>query len=129
MRIICRLVILAALIPVSIAFAQERPRTEEDLLREKAIADFTERMKAANYPALFEKAAAEFNVPSDILKGVAFTLTRWEHLTWPPGETRSPENGMPRQFGIMSLWDNDQFFGDTLQRAAKLIGKDPQELK
>jgi hypothetical protein len=62
------------------------------------------------------------------LKGVAFAETRWEHLTWPPGETRSPETGMPRPFGIMSLWDNE-FFGHTLTDAAKLIGKDPEELK
>src|SRR5262245_40092931 len=108
--------------------ADDPPRTEEDSQREKAIAEFTRKMKEANYPALFEKAAAEFNVPSDILKGIAFAETRWEHLTWPPGETRSPETGMPRPFGIMSLWDNE-FFGHTLTDAAKLIGKDPEDLK
>ena len=85
-------------------------------------------MKEADYPALFEKAAKEFNVPADILKGLAFAETRWEHLTWPPGETRSPENGMPRPYGIMSLQDNE-WFGHTLIEAAKLIGKDPDELK
>lgn len=100
----------------------------EAITREAAIAEFTAKMKAANYPALFEQAAAEFGVPADILKGVAFTLTRWEHLTWPPGETRSPETGMPRPFGIMSLWDNE-FFGHSLLDAAKLIGKEPEELK
>jgi hypothetical protein len=100
----------------------------EDRQREAAIAEFTAKTKAANYPALFEKAAAEFNVPADILKGIAFAETRWEHLTWPAGETRSPETGMPRPFGIMSLWDNE-FFGHSLTDAAKLIGKDPGELK
>ncbi|MSU58632.1 MAG: hypothetical protein EXS35_10720 [Pedosphaera sp.] len=108
--------------------AADQTKTAEDLAREKAIAEFTAKMKAANYPALFEQAAAEFGVPADILKGVAFAETRWEHLTWPLGETRSPETGMPRPFGIMSLWDNE-FFGHSLTDAAKLIGKDPEDLK
>jgi hypothetical protein len=103
-------------------------KTEEDLQREAALEEFTKKMKANNYPALFEKAAQEFNVPADILKGVAFAETRWEQFKWPPGETRSPENGMPRPFGIMSLWDNE-FFGHTLMEAAALIGKTPEELK
>lgn len=106
----------------------EPAKTEEDLRREQAIAEFTAKMKAANYPALFEAAAKEFNVPPDILKGVAFAETRWEHLTWPPGETESPDNGMPRPFGIMSLWDN-KYFGHSLIEAAALIGKTPDELK
>ncbi|MDB6122977.1 MAG: hypothetical protein JWQ71_1970, partial [Pedosphaera sp.] len=103
-------------------------KTEEDLVRERSIAEFTRKMKEANYPALFEQAAKEFNVPVDILQGVSFAETRWEHLQWPPGETVSPENGMPRPYGIMSLWDND-YFGHSLLDAAKLIGKDPEELK
>ncbi|EEF62154.1 transglycosylase SLT domain-containing protein [Pedosphaera parvula] len=103
-------------------------RSPEDLAREKAIAEFTQRMKDANYPALFEKAASEFGVPTDVLAGIAFAETRWEHLQWPPGETVSPETGMPRPYGIMSLWDNE-YFGHSLLDAAKLIGKDPQELK
>ena len=101
---------------------------EADAQREAAIAGFTRRMKEANYPVLFEAAAKEFDVPADILKGVAFAETRWEHLTWPPGETASPETGMPRPYGIMSLWDNE-YFGHSLIEAAKLIGKDPEELK
>jgi len=103
-------------------------QTEEDLKREAAIAEFTAKMKAANYPALFDQAAQEFNVPADILKGVAFAETRWEQLTWPPGETASPETGMPRPYGIMSLWDN-AYFGHSLIEAAALIGKTPDELR
>ena len=110
------------------AEAADAAKSEEDLKREAAIAEFTAKMKAANYPALFEAAAKEFNVPADILKGVAFAETRWEHLTWPPGETASPETGMPRPFGIMSLWDN-KYFGQSLIEAAALIGKTPEELK
>src|SRR6266478_5306122 len=90
--------------------------------RQAAIAEFTRKTKNANYPALFDQSATEFNVPADVLKGIALAETRWEHLTWPPGETASPETGMPRPFGIMSLWDN-QYFGHSLLEAAKLIGK------
>jgi len=111
-----------------ISRAADTPKSAEDLQREAATAEFTARMRASNYPALFEKAAAEFNVPADVLKGVAFAETRWEHLTSPPGENYSPENGMPRPYGIMSLWSNE-FFGMSLIEAAKLIGKDPQALK
>jgi len=112
----------------AVVHGQPTAPTEEDLRRQAAIADFTRRMKEANYPALFEQAAREFNVPADILKGVAFAETRWEHLAWPPGETASPETGMPRPYGIMSLWDN-KYFGHSLLEAARLIGKDSEELK
>src|SRR5262245_12958362 len=80
------------------------------------------------YPALFERAAAEFDVPADVLKGIAFAETRWAHLTWPAGETASPCNGMPRPFGIMSLWDNE-WFGHSLVEAAALIGEPVEVLK
>src|SRR5690348_7502588 len=87
--------------------------SNDEARRQAAIAEFTRKTREANYPALFDQAATEFNVPADILKGIAFAETRWEHLTWPPGETVSPENGMPRPYGIMSLWDNS-FFGHSL---------------
>jgi len=104
------------------------PETDEDSRRQAAIAEFSAKMKAANYPGLFELAAQEFGVPADILKGVAFAETRWDQLMWPPGETASPDTGMPRPYGIMSLWDN-QYFGHSLLEAAALIGKTPDELK
>lgn len=96
--------------------------------RQAAVADFTRKTQAANFPALFEQSAREFGVPADILKGIAFAETRWEHLSWPPGETVSPETGMPRPYGVMSLWDNN-YFGHSLIEAANLIGKSPEELK
>jgi hypothetical protein len=103
-------------------------KTDEELRREAAMADFTRRTREANNPAIFEKAAVEFNVPADVLKGIAFAETRWEHLIWPPGENFSPENGKPRPFGIMALWDNESF-GRSLIEAAGLIGRKPEELK
>lgn len=80
------------------------------------------------YPRMFERAAREFDVPADVLKGIAFAQTRWEHLTWPAGETVSPCNGMPRPYGIMSLWDNEHF-GRSLILAADLIGQPVEVLK
>jgi hypothetical protein len=126
-RSVCGWLVLG-LAAARFAGAADPAQTEEDLKREAAIAEFTAKMKALNYPALFDKVAQEFNVPADILKGVAFAETRWEQLTWPPGETVSPENGMPRPYGIMSLWDN-QYFGHSLIEAAALIGQTPEALK
>jgi hypothetical protein len=128
MKRIARVSLILALLAARIAGAADTVKTEEDLKREAAIAEFTAKMKAANYPALFDQAAKEFTVPADILKGVAFAETRWEQLTWPDGETASPETGMPRPYGIMSLWDN-KYFGHSLTEAAALIGKTPDELK
>ncbi|HEY6950957.1 MAG TPA: Ig-like domain-containing protein [Bacteroidota bacterium] len=76
----------------------------------------------------FESAAREFNVPADVLKGIAFAETRWEQLTWAEGDTASACTGMPRPYGIMSLWDN-QYFGHSLRQAAALIDLDPSVLK
>jgi hypothetical protein len=121
------LVCFSFLIP-SRVLADDPPKTPEDLARDASIAAFTKKMQEANYPALFAQAAKEFNVPVEILQGISFAETRWEHFIWPEGETVSPENGMPRPYGIMSLWDNE-FFGHSLIEAAKLIGKTPADLK
>ncbi len=123
-----RISLFLALALLRAAGGADPVKTEQDLKREAAIAEFTAKMQAANYPALFDAAAKEFNVPADILKGVAFAETRWEQLTWPAGETASPETGMPRPYGIMSLWDNAHF-GHSLAEAATLIGKTQDELK
>jgi hypothetical protein len=126
-KLLCTCLVLVFAL-AGFARGMDTPKTEEDTRREAAIAEFTRKMQEANYPAMFDMAGQEFNVPSDILKAVAFAETRWDHLTWPPGETASPETGMPRPFGIMSLWDN-QYFGHSLIDAAALIGKTPEELK
>ncbi len=109
-------------------FADDPAPTPEDLERLAAIEAFTARQKAADYGPKFKQAADEFGVPVEILMGISFAETRHEHLVWPEGETVSPENGMPRPYGIMSLWDND-IFGHSLVEAAKLIGQDPEVLK
>jgi membrane-bound lytic murein transglycosylase B len=111
MRILLIGNILALFICVSHLHAENTPpppaTANADAQREQAIADYTQKMRDANYPALFDKAAQEFNVPPDVLKAVSFAETRWTQLQWPPGETASPDTGMPHAYGIMSLWDND----------------------
>jgi N-acetyl-anhydromuramyl-L-alanine amidase AmpD/methionine-rich copper-binding protein CopC len=82
----------------------------------------------SRYNMYFESAAAEFGVPADVLRGVAFSTTRWSQLTWADGDTVSSCMGVPRIYGVMGLWDNYEF-GHTLREAAALIGRDVQELK
>lgn len=108
--------------------AADAGQAQGGLKQEGAVLESTAKMKAANYPALFEAAAKEFNVPANVLKGVAFAETRWEHLTWPQEEANSPGTGTPRPYGIMSLWDNPRF-GHSLKEAAALIGRTTDELK
>ncbi len=71
----------------------------------------------------FVAAANEFQVPVDILKGIAFAETRLQHLVWAPEDTASC-TGLPRAYGVMALRD-DRFFGRSLQFAATLIGESP----
>lgn len=127
----CLTIIGTGLIAFSLAGvlrADDPVKTPEDLARDAAIADFAKKQEAMNWPEKFERIGKEMGVPGNVLASIAFAETRWEHLQWPEGETVSPENGMPRPYGVMSLWDND-YFGHTLVEAAKLIGKTPDDLK
>jgi hypothetical protein len=72
----------------------------------------------------FDAAGTEFGVPPDILKGIAFAETRWEHLVWAENDTVSC-TGLPRAYGIMAL-RNDGFFGRSLVTGAALIGENPE---
>jgi hypothetical protein len=128
MRTVIYALALLSALQAQTVWAQSLTPAEEDARREAAIAEFTRKMQAANYPALFDQAAKEFSVPADILKGVAFAETRWEHFVWAPDDTASKATGMPRPYGIMSLWSN-QWFGYSLVDAASLIGKTPGELR
>jgi hypothetical protein len=75
----------------------------------------------------FDAAGSEFGVPPDILKGIAFGETRWEHLQWAAGDTASC-TGLPHVYGIMAL-RNDAFFGRSLVEGARLIGEDPETVR
>jgi hypothetical protein len=75
----------------------------------------------------FESSAAEFGVPADLLKGISFMETRWDHLLWAPGDTASC-TGYPRAYGIMALRD-DPHFGRSLRTGAALIGEPPDVVR
>lgn len=81
---------------------------------------FAQNLSQTELLSAFSSAAQEFGVPADILKGIAFSETRWEHLQWSEGDTASC-TGYPRSYGIMALRD-DAFFGRSLQMGASLIG-------
>lgn len=82
----------------------------------------------------FHAAAAEFDVPVEVLQSVAYVESRWTHLT--PRVQR--EDGLhdrrhhdhdapPPAFGVMGLRD-DAHFGHSLRDAAALLGRTPPEL-
>ncbi|MDB6025774.1 MAG: hypothetical protein JWM68_1997 [Verrucomicrobiales bacterium] len=106
------------------------PKIEEpEPNREELIKEYTRKMRAANFPALFNKAANEFKVPVSVLMGISFEQTRWEHLTWPPEDRTTPcASCQPLRYGIMGLHDDD-YLGHSLLDAAKLIGATPEDLK
>jgi len=73
-----------------------------------------------------EDASLEFNVPVDILKGIAFVESRWTQITQEDGHTSC--TGMPPVYGVMGLHD-DNWFGHSLVEASNLIGSSPDVLK
>ncbi|MBF5045444.1 N-acetylmuramoyl-L-alanine amidase [Aggregicoccus sp. 17bor-14] len=60
---------------------------------------------------LFESAAAEYNVPSELLKAIGYAETRWEMVR---GEVEF--EGRPAAFGILALR------GEQLEKGAALAG-------
>ncbi|QRK11800.1 N-acetylmuramoyl-L-alanine amidase [Archangium violaceum] len=59
----------------------------------------------------FAQAAAEFNVPADLLKAISYAETRWEHVQ---GTEELP--GLPAAYGLMALR------GERLSEGARLAG-------
>ncbi len=77
----------------------------------------------------FQSATAEFNVPTPILEAIGYVQTRWTQLTYTAQEieSRSPDM-QPPLFGVMGLRDDD-WFGHSLDSAARLIGLPADSLK
>lgn len=73
----------------------------------------------------FQSSAAKYNIPADILKSIAYTETRFNHVI--PDESQPACSGIPHSYGIMGL-RNDDWFGHSLLDAANLIGATPQML-
>lgn len=91
---------------------------------------------AKTYDRWFEDAAAEFNVPVELLQALAYAETRWKPIV-PPGyakKTSEPvleldvhPGDLPPVYGIMGL-RSDTYFGTSLNQAAALIGETPAKL-
>jgi len=82
----------------------------------------------------FDEAAAEFDVPAELLRSIAFVETRWTQII--PTARQSARrnftgadggNDLPPVYGIMGL-RNDDHFGHSLIDAAAFVGRTPAEL-
>lgn len=73
----------------------------------------------------FQEYSIQYNVPTDLLKAVAFTETRIYHII--PYSDHASCSGIPHSYGIMGL-RNDDWFGHSLTDAAQLIDTNPDLL-
>jgi hypothetical protein len=88
------------------------------------------------YERWFEEAAAEFDVPVELLQSIAYAETRWRPIV-PKGQAKKTgedfqeadwhEGEMPPAYGIMGL-RHDTHFGSSLNQAAALIREMPNTL-
>jgi N-acetyl-anhydromuramyl-L-alanine amidase AmpD len=88
----------------------------------------------------FHEAAAEFDVPVEVLQSIAYVESRWSHRVVPhrdrelPGGLRTERaerdehEHQPAAYGVMGLRDDDHF-GHSLLDAAALIARTPDELR
>jgi N-acetyl-anhydromuramyl-L-alanine amidase AmpD len=83
----------------------------------RALSDAVNRSRTGFDP-MFEKAAAEFNVPVSLLKAVGFVETRWQMV----GGLEEFE-GRPPTYGVMALR------GEQVTRGATLAGVSEDEVK
>lgn len=91
---------------------------------------------AQQFDRWFEEAGAEFDVPADLLRSIAFVESRWQHRAPVDAAVRGPlgrvrhtdDDAPPPAFGVMGLHDDD-FFGHSLVDAAGMIGRTPEELQ
>ncbi len=73
----------------------------------------------------FQEYSVQYNVPSDLLKAVAFAETRIYHVI--PDSSHASCSGVPHSYGLMGL-RNDDWFGYSLIDAADLINANPELL-
>jgi hypothetical protein len=91
-------------------------------------------MEAQQVDRWFDEAAAEFDVPAELLRSIAFVETRWVQVSPTSlqrerrrGGERETEAEMPPAYGIMGL-RNDAHFGHSLIDGAAFIGRTPAEV-
>ncbi|QAU33025.1 hypothetical protein [Janthinobacterium sp. 17J80-10] len=91
---------------------------------------------AKTFQHYFDEAAIEFNVPVELLQGIAYVETRWQPIVPKGYAGKMPEygvaveshHGKPVGYGIMGLHD-DPYHGHSLIEAARLIGQHPATLQ
>lgn len=91
---------------------------------------------AKTFQRYFDEAATEFNVPVELLQGIAYVETRWQPIVPQGYAGKVPEHGVaveshhgkPVGYGIMGLHD-DPYYGHALIEAARLIGQPPATLQ
>jgi N-acetylmuramoyl-L-alanine amidase len=74
----------------------------------------------------FEEAANEFFVPEKLIEGIAFTESRWVQRI-PTDFDGTEADERPKAYGVMGL-RSDEWFGHSLDSAAKLIHEPRQNL-
>ncbi len=73
----------------------------------------------------FDQAAIKYNVPSDLLKSISYSETRFSNII-ETNKDHSPDQ-QPPVYGIMGL-RNDDWFGHSLVEGSKLIGANPDDV-
>lgn len=88
----------------------------------------------ADFDRWFHEAASEFGVPVEVLQSIAYVESRWTHLTPRSREVEHDRQmrhhdhaAPPAAYGVMGL-RNDEHFGRSLEFAAALLGRAPEEL-
>lgn len=81
------------------------------------------------YEAYFNKAYELYpNIPRGTLEAVAYTNTRFNHISHAAGEPGSC-SGIPKAYGVMGLIaDGKKYFKDNLKMVAKLSGYTEDEI-
>ena len=75
-----------------------------------------------------DQASREFEVPTSLLRAVAYVESRWHQSIPEEGTEGAAEGSHQRAYGVMGLRDDD-WFGHSLQTAAALTGQTPELLK
>src|SRR5687767_5479696 len=95
-----------------------------------ALNTFASDVPVANpYQAYFDKAYQLYpDIPRGVLEAVAFTNTRFNHVTHAPSEEGSCI-GMPEAYGVMGLiLDGKNYFADNLKYVSTLSGYTWEEI-
>lgn len=77
-------------------------------------------LSAQQSDSYFEEASVRYQVPSSVLKAIAFSETRGVHII-NDEESHQSCIGIPHVYGIMGLRD-DNWFGHSLVKASELSG-------